>query len=215
MRSMKSDNIGHLRLPLGEDKLWAPEPGLSLRPEEAVAHTIERNGARLQWCEGGGINLLMKAACLDLLVDKLFPSDREAAVRRYFEAQCKLLERSRSEIVERIRTVSPDDLLSGIQEICASDVIRSYYPRVRPEFLVQLHRSLGNEALAGVAAVFVEDPYAYRAGWPDLIVLDATGVSFVEVKTTDKLHESQLRFAVKVAARLGLRCKVVRLRAAS
>ena len=43
-----------------------------------------------------------------------------------------------------------------------------------------------------VAKKFSEDPYTYRSGWPDLIIVKGKEVKFIEVKTTDKLHKSQL-----------------------
>ncbi len=53
-------------------------------------------------------------------------------------------------------------------------------------------------------------PYEYRSGWPDLTVIDKSGVSFIEVKTTDSLHESKLRFAKEIAKPLGLVCCQIR-----
>ena len=58
--------------------------------------------------------------------------------------------------------------------------------------------------------MFFEKPYEYRAGWPDLTVV-GDSLRFVEVKTTDLLHESQIRFAKELALPLGLQCEVVQL----
>ena len=37
------------------------------------------------------------------------------------------------------------------------------------------------------------------------------GLRFVEVKTTDLLHDSQIRFGQELAAPLGLKCEVIRV----
>ncbi|WP_371264495.1 VRR-NUC domain-containing protein, partial [Salmonella enterica] len=34
--------------------------------------------------------------------------------------------------------------------------------------------------------------YQYRSGWPDLTLIRDKSIKFVEVKTTDNLHKSQL-----------------------
>ncbi|WP_312779311.1 hypothetical protein, partial [Escherichia coli] len=36
------------------------------------------------------------------------------------------------------------------------------------------------------------DPYQYRSGWPDLTLVYENCIEFVEVKTTDNLHKTQL-----------------------
>jgi hypothetical protein len=43
-----------------------------------------------------------------------------------------------------------------------------------------------------IAKRFAGDAYAYRAGWPDITAIRDGEVLFREVKTTDKLHRSQL-----------------------
>jgi hypothetical protein len=41
--------------------------------------------------------------------------------------------------------------------------------------------------------VFINDPYEYRRGWPDIVVVKPNIVRFYEVKTRDRLHDSQKR----------------------
>lgn len=81
--------------------------------------------------------------------------------------------------------------------------------------MLDLYSRLGAQGLASIAEVFVQNPYDYRAGWPDLTLAGEYGVRFVEVKTTDRFHESQVRFARDIAAPLGLRCEVAQLQSAA
>lgn len=43
-----------------------------------------------------------------------------------------------------------------------------------------------------IAKKISESPYTYKNGWPDLTLIKEGKLTFVEVKTNDKLHESQL-----------------------
>jgi hypothetical protein len=52
-----------------------------------VAAQLAAVGFRCCWCEGGSLNLLMKAAALDVLVRRNIFGDREDAIRRFLEAQ--------------------------------------------------------------------------------------------------------------------------------
>ena len=55
-------------------------------PEQVVAAHIEAGGAQASWCEGGAVNLLIKAAALDVLAERNLFQDRQDAVRRYLQA---------------------------------------------------------------------------------------------------------------------------------
>jgi hypothetical protein len=80
-------------------------------------------------------------------------------------------------------------------------------------FMLELFEHLGREKLADILLAFSAAPYDYRAGWPDLIVLQNRAMTLVEVKTSDKLLESQLRFAKGIGTPMGFDCGVVRLKA--
>jgi len=193
-------------------KRWDNGKGNNLHPEEVVAGRMSEEGRQCSWCEGGSFNLLMKAAALDVLANRNIFNDRSDAVRRYFEAQCTILKDFEREIIDCIRNVARNRLTENIAEICADSFIQEAYPRVRYDFLLSLSCAVDADFLSQVASVFMKNPYGYRSGWPDLTIINAQGVSFVEVKTTDRLHESQLRFAGEVAKPLRLACSVIQLK---
>jgi hypothetical protein len=190
---------------------WSFDEIVNCGPEEFVAAQLATVGFKCCWCEGGSLNLLMKAAALDVLVRRNIFGSREDAIRRFLEAQFTLLNDHRLEIVSRIRSIADDQLQANIFEICSDAFIRSFYPRVSSAFVTALAQAVGQHHLADVATLFITNPYGYRAGWPDLTIVKDGRLSFVEVKTTDKLHASQMRFAREVARPLNLPCSVVRL----
>ena len=60
------------------------------------------------------------------------------------------------------------------------------------ELVQELFRALGNARCAVIARRFLEDPYAYSKGWPDLVWVDGSRVGLIEVKTIDRFHPSQI-----------------------
>lgn len=156
------------------------------------------------------MNLLLKASALDILAERNMFQDRQDAVRRYLEAQLMALQEHRGDVLASIHGISQEALARNIDELLADAFIRKAYPRVTSAFLHGLATSVAPEFLARVAEAFFAKPYEYRAGWPDLTVLGEK-VRFIEVKTTDLLHESQIRFANEFAAPLGLECEVIQL----
>ena len=60
------------------------------------------------------------------------------------------------------------------------------------EFADAMYDAINSNIYISVAKKIAEDPYAYRNGWPDLTLVKGNKVLFVEVKTKDKLHDSQL-----------------------
>jgi hypothetical protein len=193
------------------EKAWSYEGTDNLRPEEVVARAVAAADGDCSWCEGGSINLLLKAAALPVLARRNSFSDRQDAVRRFLEAQLAILSAFGAELIDCAVTISPAELQSNILDICADSFIQEAYPRVRVAFVCRLATAVPVALRARMLQTYLLKPYDYRAGWPDLTVLDSDGLSFIEVKTTDRFHDSQLRLAGEVAATLGLRCKVVQV----
>ncbi len=194
-----------------EKRAWSYEGVDNLPPEEVVAHAVAVTGGACNWCEGGSINLLLKAVTLPVLIHRNSFNDRLDAVRRFLEAQLTILSEFGDELIECSMSISPAKLQSNILEICADAFIRESYPRVRADFVCRLAEAIPVELRVLILRTYLLKPYDYRAGWPDLTVLGSDGLSFIEVKTTDRFHESQLRFADEVAATLGLSCRVVQV----
>jgi hypothetical protein len=83
------------------------------------------------------------------------------------------------------------DTLKNWQGSCDSWAFRDWIG-VDRELVQELFRALGNARCTAIARRFLEDPYAYSKGWPDLVWVDGSRVGLIEVKTTDRLHPSQI-----------------------
>ena len=94
-----------------------------------------------------------------------------------------------------------DELLSTI-DVCSRDTFLANYRELFPKgfcwngvdelFAAQLFDILGTDELGNLARIILSDPDVFNKGWPDLTLIRDGVVELLEVKTTDKLHESQL-----------------------
>jgi hypothetical protein len=196
-----------------DKRSWSIEGGAAGLPEEVVGRMYASIGAHVSFCEGGSVLLLMKAAALETLAKRNTFNDRSDAVARYLEAQLTILAEHTAEIVETVRSISPDALARNVNELAENLTLQSFFPRVKPEFMLELYKQMGNERLADLLLAFAAAPYEYRAGWPDLILLMNGSIKFVEVKTSDKLLDTQIRFANDIGKPMDFDCGVVRLKA--
>lgn len=162
------------------------------RPEPAVLSHYKTLGYIGVSCEGAGLLISLKALMLDKLAEFNYFEEREDACTRYLEAQFTILEKNISEIISEINTVTKSRYISNFKEIISKPFIATEYPELSIEFADALFDATDKECFIKIANKIAEDPYTYRNGWPDLTLIKNNTVSFVEVKTTDKLHESQL-----------------------
>lgn len=189
---------------------WSLGSVLNSAPEIVVASCIEAEGEKVSWCEGGSISLLVKASALDVFTELNLFHDRQDAIRRTLEAQLSLLNENKENVLARIASVEQFTLNRNIDEILLDPFIRTAYPRVSAHFLQNLAATVTPELLTSITSLLFENPYDYRSGWPDLTVIGKS-LRFVEVKTTDLLQESQIRFATNIAKPLGLKCEIVQV----
>ena len=140
------------------------------RPEAAALAYYQNEGFLGACCEGGPILLTLKAAGLDWLVKNNTFQDRNDAINRYLEAAIQISKDKRTGFVDHVALVRSGDFDRNFRELYASDFIRSNYPEISIRFIRELRKVLG-QSLVRIAEIFVEDPYRYRAGWPDLTLV--------------------------------------------
>jgi len=114
-----------------------------------------------------------------------------------------------------------DELLNTINE-CNRDTFlinyRYLYPKgyccngVDESFAVQLYDLIGLDRFGKLARMIYSDPFAFSKGWPDLTLIRDGSVELLEVKTTDKLHESQLITISSVKNNINIKVKVLNVK---
>ena len=172
---------------------------------------MQENGYKGSLCEGGAVLTLMKAACLDYLSKINIFNDRMDACLRYFEAQCEIHRDQEDKIVLEITHSNEKEIRKNFEEIYSYSFIQSIYPGLNSDIIIGIWKALGPDKLGQIANIFIENPYDYRAGWPDLTLFKGSEFLLVEVKTSDKLKKSQLTLISKIIKPLKLNCKIIRL----
>ena len=170
--------------------------GLDFRgfPEIAAYEYFRAKGYIGTRCEGGAVLVLIRAAALDYLHEINIFSSRHDACSRFTEAQLFIHRDRIDSICAEIKKAKPADIAENFREIYANLEIESYYPDLNTEKIQAIASALSMERLAMIARAIAVDPYTFRNGWPDLTLVDANArLSWVEVKTTDRLHYSQIR----------------------
>jgi hypothetical protein len=159
-------------------------------------------------CEGGPMLLLIKAACLERLME-LNSLGAADSLTRFLEAQFVINAAQLGSIIRAVDLATTEQVVRNFEAIYAAGVDQ-YYPGVTVSLIEQLHAALGNQ-LAQITTRFASDTYCYRAGWPDITAVRNGEVLFREVKTTDKLHKSQIDTITTVLLPEALKVDVLQL----
>lgn len=160
-------------------------------PEIDALNHFSAQGFIGAYCEGGPVLLLIKAAALDVLAQFNF-RDRSDTCTRFTEAQLTIYKESSELILNAIRNTDVAQVARNFKEIYSFPQIRKYYPGLTTDIMSSLFTAIGAERLAQITAAIMENPYSYRAGWPDLTMVNGSDMLWVEIKTTDRLHMSQI-----------------------
>lgn len=176
------------------------------RPELRALSIYQDEGWEGAACEGGTILTLMKAASFPALIRwnrSVWHPDSDpdgGAASFYFEAQ--LGEDNVMDIASEIMVATEDGIRNAFSKIYRGYITGQYFG-LNAELLINLLEAIGRYRLKNLVLAISKDPYKYRKGWPDLTLVRDLEVRFVEVKTTDRLHASQLITIPHVANILG------------
>ena len=161
-------------------------------PELASWRHFSSFGYAGGYCEGGPILLLIRSAALNVLSHLNTFGSRQDACTRFTEAQLTILHEHSDLILSAIRSADSQQVVQHFSEIYSSHLIQERFPGLTPSAIASLFDALGGERLAQITSVIMEDPYLYRAGWPDLTMTKGPEMLWAEIKTTDRLHMSQI-----------------------
>jgi hypothetical protein len=161
------------------------------KPEIDALNHFSAQGFVGAYGEGGPVLLLIRAAALDVLAQfNIF--GRSDACTRYTEAQLVIYKESSDLILNAIRNTDETQVVRHFKEIYKSPHTLEKHPGLTVGIMSALFAAIGAERLAQITAAIMENPYSYRAGWPDLTMVNGLDMLWAEIKTTDRLHMSQI-----------------------
>ena len=176
------------------------------RPEQALLANYKSLGYVGVCCEGGGILTVLKALLLDELaefgefdmLDKCYEgftcnySNRDSARWSYLEGQFVSYHDKIDEAIVAIDKIPKSRFISNFKELVTDPGVLPQCPGLSVDFANAFFDAVGRKTFIKVAQKFAENPYTYRNGWPDLTLIKDSVICFIEVKTSDKLIESQI-----------------------
>lgn len=193
---------------------WIVADQKYVRPEDAALAYMRSLGWDGLACESQAILMLMKASCLDRLASINLFNSRENACIHQFAAQCVIHRKYDLEILQDIEQASEAVVYKNLTEILAHRNFLSVYSPMSIDSLIAVFKVLTPTALAKITRQIFREP-SYSSGWPDLTIVRESQVCFVEVKTTDKLRDSQRETISKVIRPNGLDVRVIKIKPVS
>lgn len=189
---------------------WIVDGVAYRNPELAAFTNFRAQGYDGMHCEGSAVISLMKCACLDYFSERAWigvqkQKLQESESRIYactggFDGLCNMHEENIDEILATISLATDAIMQKHIQEFVSAvtgggvyEGITGFFSVMTEQGLWAIWKALGAVGLAKFAQIYLqEDPSDFRAGWPDLTIVKDVNLRFVEVKTSDKIHASQL-----------------------
>lgn len=170
-------------------------------PEQAALDHYKQKRVNGCFSEGGIIQIIFLALCFDVLKaiceekKGKYDSISLSGPLQFMGFKHYFIE-FESQLIEIIKNSNPKTLSNNFDLILDSQFNQSWdfwgYKGITKNIVVDIYKGMGNEVLSEIAKRFFVDPYAYCKGWPDLAIIDDGVVKFIEVKTSDKLHGSQI-----------------------
>lgn len=184
-------------------------------PEIYCYNAFAQEGYVGSFCEGGGVGTAIKALCLDALTEaSIFFGTcidaREDACLKGVVGLSHLENEKLENVLKEIEETSKVKYLTAFSEIISHSLIREWSPGLSIEFADALFDAVPKSHF-GRLARWISNAHEHRNGWPDLTLVKDGYLKFVEVKTTDKLHHSQLVTIPALVREIGADVSVLRL----
>ncbi len=175
-------------------------PGKKQKPEPLVVKYYSDKGFHCRSLEGGEIFVLLRCASWELL------SKANTFKTPYLEAMLiddgplNIHKKAASALLEGISKSSQRSVQKNFKKVYNS-ALKELFPGLDSEYISNLYEMVGLESLYQIAKLFIESPYTYRKGWPDIIsfrnhvnLFGSQTRQFLlrEIKVNDKLLTSQV-----------------------
>lgn len=207
-----------------EKNSWiSPKSGQPVCVEAAVLDRFSLDGWRGYSGEGGLLLNLIKA----MSFEKISPRNRSTYIEALY-AQNVVFEDDkfspeallgRVAVADKITVEKNFDLMTSREKFtiqydgfssASSTSMLDFFPSLNRWMFVELLDVAGNKLMHSIASKFIESPYEYRRGWPDITMWKNNKLEFVEVKAPgDRLQDSQKKIFSNFAKPLGLNFTLV------
>lgn len=192
-------------------------------PVACALRVAQAFGWRGTTCEGRSALILLKAGILDFLQEHS-PSGADDALTRMVEAQVASYQQTHAG--ESGADVAPRNALyrplnyprweEALSQVLAKKSVQAECPELDATLGMELVHAVGHDRWFRIAEALCRDPYGFRNGWPDLLIVnDHRDLLGIEVKVGDRLHSSQIRTLPILRDEIGVPIEVWKLVAAA
>lgn len=156
------------------------------KAEPVVAEHYSKKGFQCANQEGGDFLVLMRCAAWELLSKACEYSDTP-----YLEAMLVDSEGSADRngkanlaLLEGIKKSNQRSVVKNFKKIYPKSCLEERFPGLTSDYIASLHEVVGVKLLFDIAELFIEDPYQYRKGWPDVTAFKMKGTSLVALRSS-------------------------------
>jgi len=176
-----------LKLPLHKIDL-----AYSGKVEIALLKHFEKDGYIGAYIEGKAVFTILKGYLLKELTKFNHLDSKEDAAFRYLEASLSLTKEHINAYLHEIENIEKSTFIENMKYILNIPFIQKDCPGFTLEFAVAFFEALDRQILKDLLLEMIKDPYKYRNGWCDITLIRDKELHFIELKTSDKLHENQI-----------------------
>ncbi|MDF1877691.1 hypothetical protein JHD47_07665 [Sulfurimonas sp. SAG-AH-194-L11] len=160
--------------------------------EIALVKHFEQYGYTGAYIEGKAIFTTLKGYLLKVLTKFNHLNSKEDAAFRYLEASLSLTAEHINAYLQEIEDINRNTFVENMKYILNIPFIQKDCSGLTLEFAVAFFEALDRQVLKNLLLEILKNPYKYRNGWCDVTLIKAKKVRFIEVKTSDKLHDNQI-----------------------
>ena len=187
----------------------------SKKPEIWALEYFSSLGYIGAYCEGGAIGIVLKALCLDSLTrtSHFYGTPLNAREDACLKGIVTLAEKNEDQlnsIMEEIYATNRSKYLLACEEILSYPLINEWYPGLSIVFLEKMYDAFTKDEYCLIAK-WISINREHRNGWPDLTLVKEGIIRFIEIKTTDKLHNSQLITILAIKQLINADIQIVKL----
>ena len=174
-------------------------------------HTLRKKGFQGTFYELHPLMQIMQAGCLPYLEESSKNLFEENYRARTFSAQIGMYNLDKEKLANLINTCSCDTLLEKWKEIYADSTVQKWFPGITVEDINALITAIPQKTFSQILDAVLKDPINNSVGWPDIFAYDGEKLRLIEVKTTDKLSESQKYTYINIIKTIGLPVEVIQV----
>lgn len=181
------------------------------RPEDVVMNILRAEGYSGTPYEFAPYQMLMQASCLDYVKECSKSIFLENPHSRTLSVQLDMYGMDKDKASRLIKSAGWLAVKRDFEEIYENHQIREWFPYLYFDDVSMVFNALTRKKFEKMVDLFFDNPEENSIGWPDIIACKDNKLRMIEVKTTDKIRDTQRRMFPIITDVLGVPVEVFQL----